>query len=331
MSSIRLIFAAFLVTLLIGGLVGTTTVSGAGTLVHLYDLNGSYADALGGPALSPEGGTLGSSRFSFDAGDGLALFDGLESTASYSIVLIMEFDALGGSYQKIIDYEDLDADEGLYIFDDSLLFYDETGEGPTNVSPNTDFQVVLTRDSRGDEVRGYVNGVLQWTFSDSDNFAVSSLNILHFFVDDSDTSGTEAEAGSVDCIAIYDGSLTLSQITALGTESCGVEELEATATPVIVEPIRTGPSQAGFAAAVIGAITTGVENSQQAYGADPTAVAIAPPSTGTGTITPPSAGDAGLLSQPTPASAAFVVAVTLVGLAGLRLLARRVERASGRG
>jgi len=54
-------------------------------LIHDYQLNGSLADALGGPALVDLGGTLGADRFSFANNLGLRLTAGLPNPDNYSI------------------------------------------------------------------------------------------------------------------------------------------------------------------------------------------------------------------------------------------------------
>ena len=40
-------------------------------LVRDYELNGSFADALGGPVINPDGGTLNPTNYSFGPNQGL--------------------------------------------------------------------------------------------------------------------------------------------------------------------------------------------------------------------------------------------------------------------
>jgi hypothetical protein len=110
---------------------------------------------------------------------------------------------------------------------------------------------------------------------------------------------------------------------------CSAAQVEPTPTPTPTStprPLPTArPQLGGAAAGIISAITTGVQNSQQVFGADPTAVGIAPPSTGTGVnITPPSTGDAGLEGS----SSTSVLLVGGLVLGGLVVLtaARRLAR-----
>jgi hypothetical protein len=109
-------------------------------------------------------------------------------------------------------------------------------------------------------------------------------------------------------------------------EVCAVEPTPTPTPTSTPRPLPTARPQVGGAAAgIVSAITTGVQNSQQVFGADPTAVGIAPPSTGTGVITPPSTGDAGL-EESGNASVLLVgglVLGALVVLTAARRLARR--------
>jgi hypothetical protein len=61
------------------------------------------------------------------------------------------------------------------------------------------------------------------------------------------------------------------------------------------------------------------------FGADPTAVGIAPPSTGTGVITPPSTGDAGL-EESGNASVLLVGGLVIAGLVAMVTARRLVGR-----
>ncbi len=180
-----------------------------------YQLDGDFVDSIGnsGP-LVPNGGTLGGERYTFGPNQGLSLTGGLDNTGDYSIVVIMEYDSLSPTWKKVIDFEDGVADPGVYLVDGRLAFWTLfTGGGPTSVAANTDFQLVLTRDAATATVKGYLDGVLQWSAADPTGQAVSSINKVIFFEDD---AGTEAQAGSVECIAIYDGALSATDVAGLG-------------------------------------------------------------------------------------------------------------------
>src|SRR5438552_2123168 len=80
------------------------------TPVHVYDLNGSLADNLGGPALTADGGTLTASRYVFDASQGLRLSGALADTGNYSVVVVAQLDSLNDFFLKLIDFQDRTSD-----------------------------------------------------------------------------------------------------------------------------------------------------------------------------------------------------------------------------
>jgi hypothetical protein len=195
---------------LIASLAGAVS---AQTVTHIYELNGSYADALGGPALTANGGTLTPTHYAFGANQGPSLSNGLLDAADYSIELLFEFDTTSG-YRKILDFKDRASDNGLYNLSTALNFYSGT-TGPSGaLADNGIAHVVLTRNDTSNLVVGYVNGVQQLSFTDSSDLAVftGTNNIIHFFRDDFSTGQGEASAGTVDRIRIYDGALSAVQV-----------------------------------------------------------------------------------------------------------------------
>ena len=69
----------------------------AATLLHDYQLNGTFADALGGPSLvSSFGGTLTANNFIFGANQGLSLSNGVTTNNNYSIATTFQFSDLNG-------------------------------------------------------------------------------------------------------------------------------------------------------------------------------------------------------------------------------------------
>src|SRR5262249_13350325 len=133
----------------------------------------------------------------------------------YSIELDFQI-ATTSNFSKIIDFKNLTADQGLYNENTFLDFFN-VASGPNGAfSPNTDVQVVLTRDGTTKQVVGYVNGVQQFTFGDTSDFAVfdAANSIVQFFKDDTGTQA-EASAGVVDRIRVYSEPLTAAQVNAL--------------------------------------------------------------------------------------------------------------------
>ena len=180
---------------------------GAPTLIHDYQLNGTLADALGGPALVDAGGTLGGTGYTFAANQGLSLSNGLAGNGNYSIEMSFSFSTIGG-YRKILDFKDRASDNGLYALGAALNFYPIDTNG-TAFGNDVNVNVVLTRDSSTDVVTGYLNGVSMWSFVDGGALAVFSgaNDIVQFFKDDFATGQGEASGGFVDYIRIYDGAI----------------------------------------------------------------------------------------------------------------------------
>ncbi|MBT9455282.1 MAG: PEP-CTERM sorting domain-containing protein [Burkholderiaceae bacterium] len=185
----------------------------ATTPTHLYELNNSYADSLGGPALTSFGGTLGASSYSFAANQGLAV-DNAVGQDVYTIDTSFVFDSTGG-YRRIVDFKAGASDTGLYNLSSALDFYNGWS-GPNGAfADGQQVRVTLSRDAAG-TFSGYVNGVLQLSFNDAGGLAKFSAanSTARFFIDDNSVGG-EASAGSVDYIAIYDSALSAQEIATL--------------------------------------------------------------------------------------------------------------------
>ncbi len=171
----------------------------AATLIHDYQFTNSLADSLGGPSLGVlGGGSLSGGYYHFAANQGLSLSGGLANTATYSIRIKFRFNTLG-VWQRIINYNNVDY--GMYTLSNYFNFYPYGGDSTKVFTAGTDVELLLTRDGATKELKIYRNGSLDWTGIDSNNYGISNSNYLRFFVDD----GSEAAAGAVDYIQIYDG------------------------------------------------------------------------------------------------------------------------------
>lgn len=196
-------------------------------LIHSYELNGSLADSLGGPSLVAEGGTLNSDSYSFGPNQGLTLSGafstGTATNGNYSIEIAFRFSDLSG-FRKILDFKNLGSDSGLYILNTAFNFFPEVTGASGAFSPNVNARVVFSRDGASGQVLGYVNAVQQLprptdpSFLDTSSLAVfdaTTSSIIRFFEDDNVTGRSEASAGVVDYIRIYDVALTAAQVAAL--------------------------------------------------------------------------------------------------------------------
>ncbi len=182
---------------------------------HLYNLNGSYADAFGGPALVSDGGVLGATDYTFGANQGLSLSNVLTG-GTYSIAFSAELDQTAG-YRKLIDYKNQGSDAGTYNLSGFANFYpDATGPGVV-YSPGDFATTVLTRDGTTNLVTEYVDGAFQFSFTDAigDALFTGPNSIARFFEDDNVTGLREASSGAVNYIAIYDTDLSAQQVANL--------------------------------------------------------------------------------------------------------------------
>ena len=203
---------------LVAGTLGVLSPAGVAeaALLHDYDLNGTYADRLGGPPLVPNGGTLGPAGYTFAAGQGLSLSNALRASGDYSIEMGLTLDSTDG-YRKLLDFKDLTSDNGLYDYYTSLYFYD-LDQGPDGAfAAGVPATVLLTRNGNTGEVVGYVNGVEQIRFIDAAGDATFSAanNIINFLQDDTVTGG-EDPSGFLDFVRISDGPTAQTRAPALG-------------------------------------------------------------------------------------------------------------------
>lgn len=203
-------------------------VAAAKLVVADYRFNNTLASSVAGAAPLTQVGVGNSFAteivrgnadrvFVFPQGNGLSLVDpGLVPNDDYSVVLAFRFADLVGNYDRILD-TDGEADHGLYRHFTALAFHDtesENHEGPAGVfEPNRYVEVGFTRSS-GERIAGYVNGVRQFAYTDTnpDPNALIGPSGLAFFLDDILTDGGEEAPGAVARIRIFRRALTADQV-----------------------------------------------------------------------------------------------------------------------
>jgi hypothetical protein len=151
----------------------------------------------------------------FGENDGLSLapFSTVAPFGPYSIVILFRFEATSG-WRRILDFKDATSDTGLYSFEGGLNFYNEALGSGTPVVPGSYVQVVLTRDPL-QQVTGYVDGDMQFSFPDSGGLATVSASVLRLFRDTDPIFAGEASAGAIARLRIYDGALVPAAVAAL--------------------------------------------------------------------------------------------------------------------
>lgn len=174
-------------------------------LINSYDFNDDLSDTLGnGLGLTASGGTVSGGRYNFSGNQGLRLSSALPSTTDYGIEIGFQMnDSLSG-WNKLIDFQDLASDLGLYVNNGTIDFY-TAGPAGGSVLLNTDFTVGIARSAGIIEL--FLNGTSLSSFADGGQ-AVSGSNILNFFEDDFATGQGESFVGSADFIRIHNDSTT---------------------------------------------------------------------------------------------------------------------------
>ena len=177
--------------------------------VNSYDFDTDLSDTLGnGNDLTSSGGTVSGGRYSFSENEGLELTSALLDTSNYGIEMKLRSDDSVSGWNKLIDFEQLSSDSGLYVFEGDLFFWYLPSANSPMISIGTDFIVGLER--KAGIISVFLDGALRYTAIDTLGEAVSSSNILNFLVDDTAITG-EAFAGSVDWIRIHEDSSTFGQ------------------------------------------------------------------------------------------------------------------------
>jgi sugar lactone lactonase YvrE/P pilus assembly chaperone PapD len=232
------------------------SLSGNGVVVPApradYQFQNALSSSIGGaPSLT----NLGNNTFTtatvdetqrtvlrFAQNDGLSLSPttGVIPNDTYTVVVFFAFNDVSG-FRRILDVKNGTSDNGLYVQSGSLRFFGGAFGSGTPVAANTFVQVVLTRDSSKNVV-GYVNGVQQFSFVDSSDIGVIDVNnTLRFFRDD----GSEASAGSVARIRLFNSALTATQVSALDRlpSSVAGQAIDVTPTSLDFGNVTVGQSK----------------------------------------------------------------------------------------
>lgn len=192
------------------------------TPAHVYTLDNTLTDALGGQSIALVGGAaLGANGVTFTQNTGLSL-DGsaFADSAKYSVELYFRFDAfvVGSTgagvdmdYSRILNSSGNDA--GLYARDSGgstgvVTFYDH---GPNDSGASMTLgqmaHIVFTRDTVNQNV--FFNGVNVLSMGSLGSSAINGS--MKFFLDELAENGS----GYVDFIRTYDGVLDATDVQAL--------------------------------------------------------------------------------------------------------------------
>lgn len=245
---VRLLRAVFALALLLA--LGGSTATASAALQADYAFDDTLTSSVGtAPALTPAGACPPASSFATETVNGVAdrvltfpLGCGLQLASagvfprdSYSVAVLFRFTnvgpTFGDGYHRIFDPTPGTLDNGIYETNGKLNFF-QNSIGRDNLGA-ADFvadqytQVVVTRDAASGTVVGYVDGVQQWSVTDSGNDAlITAEEMPRFLVD----NFTEDSAGAVARLRLYDAPLTAAEVAALDGNVLAPADLSVTTT-----------------------------------------------------------------------------------------------------
>jgi hypothetical protein len=144
-----------------------------------------------------------------------------EPDSDYTIAMHVKIKSVAG-YRKLVDFDNLLSDRGLYVNDGYLEPYNVPGFEEPEEDPLVAGRwhvIVITRTVPAPDleyVMGYVDGKRYYQLADDDSQQELGVDeILHFFIDD-ETGGDEETGGAVSRIRIWQVPLTGKQAKSLG-------------------------------------------------------------------------------------------------------------------
>lgn len=188
--------------------------------VGVYNFENNFAEASGQfptlrilnkigdfrEELIPQLGDLKRPVYVFDKNCGLQ-FDNRAAKGffdqSYTVEIYFRFAALD-SWKRVIDFKNRKTDNGCYIYDGKLNFYNYAVGEKAPVRANRYTHYVMSRNAQTKQVKMYVDGVSKIEFIDTPNEAIiDEEGVLNFFYDDLIVKD-EASEGAVALLKIYD-------------------------------------------------------------------------------------------------------------------------------
>ncbi len=156
--------------------------------------------------LIPQLGNVKRPVYVFDKNSGLQ-FDNRAAQGffggSYTIEIYFRF-AMLDSWKRVIDFKNRKTDNGCYIYDGKLNFYNFTVGEKAPVVANRYTHYVMSRNATTKQIKMYVDGVSKIEFIDRTNEGIlDEENVLNFFYDDLMVKD-EASEGAIALLKIYD-------------------------------------------------------------------------------------------------------------------------------
>lgn len=184
---------------------GLKSYSDSAPDLHVLGVKGKYLEEV-----LPELGKNKRTVYQFEANSGLqfnneeghGLFNG-----SYTVEIYFRLDELE-SWKRVLDFKDRKSDNGCYIYEGRLNFFNfATGE-KAPVKPGEYMHYVFSRDLETRTIKMYVDGESKVEFQDPGEEAIlGPTQVLNFFQDDL-KAPNEASPGAVAFIRLYDKVMT---------------------------------------------------------------------------------------------------------------------------
>ncbi|WP_428665314.1 OmpA family protein [Runella sp.] len=122
---------------------------------------------------------------------------------SYTIEIYFKFAALD-SWKRVIDFKNRKSDNGCYIYDGKLNFYNFALGTRAPVRANEYTHYVISRNGKTKQLKMYVDGESKVEFTDqNDEGVIDEDGVLNFFYDDLIVK-EEASIGAVAIIKLFD-------------------------------------------------------------------------------------------------------------------------------
>ena len=140
---------------------------------------------------------------------------------SYTIEMFFKMKELN-SWKRVVDFKARQSDNGCYVYNGQLNFYNRATSDTIPFSVNTYAYYVITRDSASKRIKVYSSGRARISFIDDPNDGVlSDSGKLNFFRDDFRVPN-EAAAGRVALIRLYQRPLDSLTVQSQFTNLCNI-------------------------------------------------------------------------------------------------------------
>lgn len=154
---------------------------------------------------------------------------------TYTIEVYFRFTMLD-SWKRVIDFKSRRSDNGCYIYEGKLNFYNFALGNKAPVRANKYTHLVVSRDGNTKLLKMYVDGESKIEFIDRDNHGlVSEEGVLNFFFDDLIVKD-EASEGAVSMIKLYD---YVKSPEAIKRDFQRLQQIVTSKAPTVPAPTQT--------------------------------------------------------------------------------------------